>query len=141
VHPRHGHAYTLCFVPQPTNDLVHIGVKSAALVVAVFVDFPKNKCNFLHKNKLDIVRRVQFLTGPRPIVFSPGAVAAIALWKSAHMAQCGNVTETLTLTSILRRLTQLRSVARKSYYYIIPRIDYAYLGYNAVDRKRLQSFF
>ena len=57
------------------------------------------------------------------------------------MAQCGNVTETLTLTSILRRLTQLRSVARKSYYYIIPRIDYAYLGYNAVDRKRLQSFF
>jgi len=30
----------------PTNDLVHIGVKSAALVEAVFVDFPKNKCNF-----------------------------------------------------------------------------------------------
>jgi len=29
--------------------------KSAALVAAVFVDFPKNKCNFLHKNKLDIV--------------------------------------------------------------------------------------
>jgi len=31
--------------------------KSAALVAAVFVDFPNNKCNFLHKNKLDIVRR------------------------------------------------------------------------------------
>jgi len=29
--------------PQPTNDLMHIGVKSAALVAAVFVDFPKNK--------------------------------------------------------------------------------------------------
>jgi len=24
--------------------------KSAAVVAAVFVDFPKNKCNFLHKN-------------------------------------------------------------------------------------------
>jgi len=31
--------------------------KSAALVAAVFVDFPNNKCNFLRKNKLDIVRR------------------------------------------------------------------------------------
>jgi len=28
-------------------------------VAAVFVDFPKNKRNFLHKNKLDIVRQVQ----------------------------------------------------------------------------------
>ena len=60
--------------------------KSAALVAAVFVDFPKNKCNFLHKNKLDIARRVQFLTGRRPLrSFSPGAVAVIALWKSALM--------------------------------------------------------
>jgi len=59
--------------------------KSAALVAAVFVDFPKNKCNFLHKIKLDIVRRVQFLTGLlRPMrSFSAGAVASIALWKSA----------------------------------------------------------
>ena len=38
-----------------------------APVAAVFVDFPKNKCNSLHKNKLDIVRRVQFLTGRRPM--------------------------------------------------------------------------
>jgi len=32
---------------------------SAALVASVFVyfDFPKKKCNFLHKNKLDIVGR------------------------------------------------------------------------------------
>jgi len=37
--------------------------KSAALLAAAFVDFPKKKCNFLHKNKLDI----QFLTGRRPI--------------------------------------------------------------------------
>jgi len=34
-------------------------------VAAVFVDFPKNICNFLHKNKPDIVRRVQFLIGRR----------------------------------------------------------------------------
>jgi len=59
--------------------------KSAALVAAVFVDFPKNKCNFLHK-KLDVVRRVQFFTGRRPYepLFS-WAVATIALWKSAPM--------------------------------------------------------
>jgi len=55
-------------------------------MAAVFLDFRKNKCNFLHKNKLDIVRRVQFLTGRRPRrSFSPGTVAAIALWKSAPM--------------------------------------------------------
>ena len=29
--------------PQPTNDLVHIGVKIAALVATIFVDFPKKK--------------------------------------------------------------------------------------------------
>jgi len=57
--------------------------KSAALVAAVFVDFPKNKCNFMHKSKLDIVRRVQFLSGRRTMrSFSPGAVATIALCKS-----------------------------------------------------------
>jgi len=63
--------------------------KSAALVAAVFVDFPKNKRNFLHKNKLDIVRRVQLVTGRRPMrSFSPAAVATctIALWKSAPIA-------------------------------------------------------
>jgi len=71
---------------QPTNDLVHIGVKSAALVSAVFVDFSRNKFNFLHKNKLDIVWRVQFLTGRRPTrSFAPGTVATIALWKLAPM--------------------------------------------------------
>jgi len=60
--------------------------KSAALVAAVFVDFPKNKCNFLHNNKLDIVRRVQCLTKRRAVMsFSPGAVATIAPWKSAPM--------------------------------------------------------
>jgi len=47
--------------------------KSAALVAAVFVDFPKNNCNFLHENKRDIVKRVQFLPGQRPMrCFSPG---------------------------------------------------------------------
>jgi len=55
--------------------------KRAALVAAVFVDFPKKKCNFLHKSKLDIVRRVKFLTGQRRPKrrFFPGAVATIAL--------------------------------------------------------------
>jgi len=61
--------------------------KSVAAVAAVFVDFPKNKCNFLHESKLNVVRRVQFLTGRRSTrSFSPGAVATIALWKSAPMA-------------------------------------------------------
>ena len=60
--------------------------KSAALVEAFFVDFPKNKCNFLHKSKLDIVRRVQFPTGRRPMrSFSRAAVDTIAPWKSSPM--------------------------------------------------------
>jgi len=59
--------------------------KSAALVAAVFVDFPKNMY-FLHRNKLDMVRRVQFLAvWQRRMSFSPGAVATIVLWKSARM--------------------------------------------------------
>ena len=58
--------------------------KSAALVAAVSVDIPKNICNFLHKNKLNIVGRVQFLTGRRSMrSFSPGAIATIARCKSA----------------------------------------------------------
>jgi len=62
--------------------------KSAALVTAVFVDIPKNKCNFLHKNKLDVaVRRFQFLTGRRRPMsfFLLEQVAAIAEWKSVPM--------------------------------------------------------
>jgi len=39
--------------------------ESAAVVAAVFPNFPQNKRNFLRKNKLDIVRRVRFLTGRR----------------------------------------------------------------------------
>ena len=63
-----------------------LGSKSAALVAVVFVDFPKNKWNFLHKNKLDIVRRVQYPIGRRPMrSFFCGAVATTALWKSARM--------------------------------------------------------
>ena len=42
-------------------------------MAAIFVDFPKNKCNF---NERDIVRRVQFLTGRSPMrSFSLDAVA------------------------------------------------------------------
>jgi len=84
-----------------------LGSKSAALVAAVFVDFPKNHSNFLHKNKLDIMTSVtpvnsyseftvklrkkfftwvQFLTGRHPMrIVSPAAVATIAPRKSAPM--------------------------------------------------------
>ena len=82
------------FSPPPSfvSPPVDIGVKSAAPVAAVSVDFPKNSCNFLHKNKLHIVRRVQFLTGRRPMrSFSPGAVATIAVWKSAPMPSHENI--------------------------------------------------
>jgi len=55
-------------------------------MAAVFVDFPKNRCNFLHKYTLDIVRLDQFLTERRPMrSFSPDAVTTIALCKSAPM--------------------------------------------------------
>jgi len=50
--------------------------------------FLRKKCNFLHKNKLDIVRRVQLLTVRRPVSFFPGAVATIALRKLAPMLYC-----------------------------------------------------
>jgi len=36
-------------------------------LAAVFIDFGKNKCNFLHNNELDIIWRVQFLTGHCPV--------------------------------------------------------------------------
>jgi len=72
--------------------------KSAALVAALFVAFPKSKCNFLHKNseaeKTNCIW-VQFLTGRRPIrSLFPGPVATIALRKSAPMsvtAESGHV--------------------------------------------------
>jgi len=38
--------------------------KRAALVAAVFVDFPKNKCNFLHKNSETKEKKLQ--VGPIP---------------------------------------------------------------------------
>jgi len=44
------------FTAGPKNDWRILESISAVLVAAIFVDFPKNKCNFLHKNKLDIVR-------------------------------------------------------------------------------------
>ena len=47
--------------------------KSAALVAALFVGFPKNKYNFLHKSKLDIVWRY----------FSQGS----ALWRVFLLGQ------------------------------------------------------
>ena len=38
-----------------TDNFAHIIVKKNTLVAAVLVDFPKNKCNFLHKSKLNTV--------------------------------------------------------------------------------------
>jgi len=35
----------------PVGSGLHIGVKTAALVASVFVDFPKNRRNFLHKTQ------------------------------------------------------------------------------------------
>jgi len=83
--------------------------KSAALVAAVFVDFPKNKCNFLHKNKLDIVRRVQLLTGRRLMrSFSIGAVPTAAprsrrLWPAP--TQPASVMNCLSVISFLHSLS------------------------------------
>jgi len=91
--------------------------QSAALVAAVFDDFLNNKCNFLHKDKLDIVRRVQFLTGRHPMrSFSPGAVAVIALWKSVPMSFfSGNYALRLFLnTSGMNKLEQTWSVETQS---------------------------
>ena len=59
--------------PADKRFVCILGLKSAALVTAVFIDFPKNKCNFLHRNKLDIVRQVQFLTGWCPVFFTWGS--------------------------------------------------------------------
>ena len=45
-----------------------------------------NYSEFTVKQRKKLYRRVQFLTGRRPMGnFSPGAVATIALWKSAPM--------------------------------------------------------
>ena len=49
------------------HDLVHIGVKKCSSGGSSFVDFAKNKCNFLHKNKLDIIWRVQILIAQCPM--------------------------------------------------------------------------
>jgi len=72
--------------PQPTNDLVHVGVKNCRSG-GIFVAFPKNKCNFLHtKNKHDFVRRSAIPHRAASCEeFSLWTVAAIALWKSAPM--------------------------------------------------------
>ena len=40
--------------PQPTNDSVQLEPKSAALVAAVFVDFPKNKRKSSRCNKKNV---------------------------------------------------------------------------------------
>ena len=78
------------------HDLVHIGVKKCSSGGSSFVDFPKNKCNFLHKNKLDIIWRVQILSAVPYEEFSAAAVATIALWKLAPMAN----SQTLQKTAI-----------------------------------------
>jgi len=54
------------------------------MAAAVFVDFPKNKCNFLHKNKLNIVLQSNSAQGGALWGdFLPGEVATIAPRQSA----------------------------------------------------------
>ena len=49
--------------PSRQMYLVHIGSQKVYLLWQQFLlIFLRKKCNFLHKNKLDIVRRVQFFT-------------------------------------------------------------------------------
>ena len=69
--------------PQPTNDLVHIGVKqhSSGAWQQFLLIFLRTKL-LSAQNKLDIVR------GRVKRSFSPGAVATIALWKLAPMGAC-----------------------------------------------------
>jgi len=84
--------------------------KSAALVAAVFVDFPKNKRNFLHKNKLDIVRQIQFLAGRRPMrSFSPAAVATTAMHVEvgAYVTNAAEFLLTLTKHQSVLSLTSI----------------------------------
>jgi len=73
--------------PQPTIDFgAYWNQKVQLWWQRFFVDFPKNKCNFLHKNKLDIVRLVKFLTRRRPLRnFFPAAAVAIALYGSRRL--------------------------------------------------------
>jgi len=50
--------------PQSTNDLVHIGIKKCSSGGSIFLlIFLRSNVVFCTKNKLDIVQRVQFLTG------------------------------------------------------------------------------
>ena len=64
-------------------------------MATISVDFSKNNCNYLHKNKLDAIWHyhlcillknnkekyswIQFLTEWRPMNFSPGTVVIIAM--------------------------------------------------------------
>ena len=57
---------------------------NAALVAAVFVDYRKNKCNFLHNP-------IPHRAAPYE-KFSPEAVATIAVWKSAPILRVVCVT-------------------------------------------------
>jgi len=81
--------------------------KSAALVAAVFVDFPKNKCNIFCQKTVKQIKKMQL--GPIPHraapyepmrSFSPGVVATVALWKSAPMVT-GNLLTTWSQNGML----------------------------------------
>jgi len=87
--------------------------KSAAPVAAVFVDFPKNKCNFLHKNKLDIVR------GSIPHRLAPHVRsfyrAMLCIRGTSHgpvsvcLSVCLSVTSQCSSKTAKRRITQTTS--------------------------------
>ena len=102
---------------QPTNDLVHIGGKSAALVAAVFVDFPKDKCIFLQKKSLisyggSNSAQDGALWG---VFFSRGVVATVALWKSAPTIRCdANIITVVSLMPMSPRLVSSQSDSEMS---------------------------
>ena len=80
-------------------------------MAAVFVDFPKNKCNFLHKNKVDIARRVQFLT-------QGGVLWGVFLLRQSPPLPCGSrqrlfvtMTRILSSSTLLLLLDQHRTPA------------------------------
>jgi len=73
--------------PQPTNDLVHIGVKKCSSGDSSFCLFSFLRTNVLFCAETSLTSYGGSNSGRRPTrSFSPGAVATIAPWKSAPMA-------------------------------------------------------
>ena len=76
--------------------------KRAALMAAFFVDFPMNKCTFLHKNKLDAVRRYHLFRGER---FPGHQISWVSDWLSTrYFPWDSSATEVVTETKFGTRI-------------------------------------